>query len=169
MDVKFNMNTKIIGSNTFNPHVSYSTSGKGIPGFLKFLCKYGYSDLISFKQFIKVSNIYKNKIGQSDVSVNIRKVFLHYLILFGINYKISKSKILNFNFNSHHSIVKQLNIIKYGLPAPRPSSVAETQCSNCSCPSDFSQSGCACACNWAGCYGWCNGDSCDDSDIPWWC
>lgn len=139
-----------------------------IPPFLKFLCNHGKSDLITYNQFVNLHNAYSNKIGEKNINVNIKKVFLHYLILFGKNYNISKTKILNFNYNSHKAIVKQLNIIKYGKPASLPS-VVKPSYASCSCPPDFSQSGEPCACSSFGCYGWCSGDTCSDSELPWWC
>ena len=146
-----------------------SACGTKVPAFFKFICNQSKKDTISFNEFKNAALYYSKHVKSDDTSpYALKKAFLLGMLLFGKNGKLSKSKILNFDYVSHYAYAKELNILKYGQPPPRPPG-SGSQCGGCTCPSDFSQSGCACACSWGICCGWCNGNSCDYSDLPFIC
>lgn len=165
MNVHFRLHIRKSNS---HEEINCATCGK-VPKFLIFLCNRSKSNLISFNDFKNTAMYYNTHVKKDDTSPSVlRKTFIMLMILFGQNGKLLKNKILNYGFASHIAKVKELNIIKYGPPLPRPPG-SGSHCGNCSCPSDNSQSGCGCGCSWGVCYGWCSGNSCDYSSIPWFC
>ena len=153
---------------TDGTHSEQNTQRDNIPPFLRFLCNSSTKNMLSYQDFERVALDYiiQNPNIPGDKSMDeLKKEFFLCMVFFGIKGKISKYKILNYDFDNHSEHVRNLNILRYGPPVGSSSSSG-----SCDCPPDYSGSGKGCACSsWSGCWGWCHGDSCDFSSIPWWC
>jgi len=148
-----------------------SISGDPVPSFLSYLCTSNTNETITFENFLKSALYYSENIKPEDTSPKaLYKLFVMLMLLFRKTNTgtISRSKVLNFDWEFHNFYVKNYNILQLGLPPYSPNG-SRSLCSGCpGCPSDDSQSGCSCDCAWGVCAGQCVADTCNPS-MPWGC